>query len=121
MMIGPVAGPADPVSSSASTTEDSGSRRIDTAIAPIKAATAGVSAYPGRGEAITPMTAPRNRAGKVGPPRKLPMDRAQATPLQARSTKRVARDKVVPSLTRDAKAVSPENSTVLAGWSVIWA
>src|SRR5687768_11421704 len=45
---GPTASPADDVSRSAITTEDSGSRSIDTQAAPISTATAGVSESPGR-------------------------------------------------------------------------
>ena len=117
MMIGAVAAPADPVISRASTTEDSGSLRIDTAIAPMSAATAGVSEYPGRWAAIRPKTAPMNRAGKVGPPRKLPIDSAHATPLQASSIDRVASGKAVPSLINDWKAVVSRIRTELANFT----
>ena len=55
-------------------TEVSGSRSTATVIAPIPMATAGTSGSPGRCDIATPPTAPRNIAGKVGPPRKLLID-----------------------------------------------
>jgi hypothetical protein len=48
MISGATPSPAFDVSKSATTTDDSGSRRIDTTAAPIKTATPGVSEYPGR-------------------------------------------------------------------------
>ena len=59
---------------------ESGSFSIDTHAAAIKTATAGVSDSPGRWPARRPPAAPRNNAGNVGPPRKLPSDRLQASP-----------------------------------------
>ena len=50
------------------TVADSGSLRIDTAVAAISTATAGVSEKPGRCAASRPPAAPMNKAGNVGPP-----------------------------------------------------
>ena len=61
--------PALTVSNVASTTADSGNRRMATVAAPSPTATAGVSEKPGRWEAMMPPAAPRNTAGNVGPPR----------------------------------------------------
>jgi DNA-binding CsgD family transcriptional regulator len=86
-----VAIPALEVSSRAMTVADSGSRRTDTAAAAISTATAGVSENPGRCAASSPPAAPRNKAGKVGPPRKLPSEMHQAAPLNSSSHARVDR------------------------------
>ncbi len=63
-----VAIPALDVRSSVMTVADSGSLRIDTAVAAISTATAGVSEKPGRCAASRPPAAPMNKAGNVGPP-----------------------------------------------------
>ena len=55
---------------------------MDTAAAAISTATAGVSENPGRCAASRPPAAPMNRAGKVGPPRKLPSEMLQASALE---------------------------------------
>jgi hypothetical protein len=81
MMSGATVSPAWEVSRRAITTDASGSLRIDTQAAAIKAATAGVSENPGRSAARSPATVPRNRAGNVGPPRKLPREILHASPL----------------------------------------
>src|SRR3954452_17671864 len=96
---GPTASPADDVSSSAMTTEESGRRSIDTQAALISTATAGVSESPGRWSASSPATVPRNSAGNVGPPRKLPSEMLQATPLNSSNHANTDRDTVGASLT----------------------
>ena len=63
--------PSDASSSEASRTEVSGSLSITTDIAPMPMATPATSDSPGRCDSRTPPTPPRNRAGNVGPPRKL--------------------------------------------------
>ena len=55
---------------------------MDTAVAAISTATAGVSENPGRCAASRPATAPTNKAGNVGPPRKLPSEMLQASALE---------------------------------------
>ncbi len=54
---------------------------MDTVVAAISTATAGVSENPGRCAVSRPAAAPRNRPGKVGPPQKLPSEMLQARPL----------------------------------------
>ena len=103
------------------TVAERGSLRIDAAPAAISTATAGVSENPGRCAASRPPAAPRNKAGNVGPPRKLPNEMVQARPLNRSRNAKVDRARVGPCLIRDAKASWPENKTVSAGWWVIWA
>ncbi len=103
------------------TVADSGSLRTDTAVAAISTATAGVSENPGRCAASRPPTAPMNKPGNVGPPRKLPSEILQATPLNRSRNARVDRDRVGPCLITVLKASCPENRTTSADWSVIWA
>jgi hypothetical protein len=98
MISGAVAIPALEVSSRVMMVADSGSSRMDTAAAAISTATAGVSENPGRCAASSPAAAPMNRAGKVGPPRKLPSEMLQARPLNRTRNARVDRDRAVPCL-----------------------
>src|SRR6266516_998616 len=115
MISGATPGPALEVRSSATTTDDSGSRRIDTTPAPIKTATAGVSEKPGRCPARRPPTRPRNSAGKVGPPRKLPSEMLQAAPLKTKRSPSVVSDNVEASFRTEANSSWPENSTASVG------
>jgi hypothetical protein len=62
-------------------TDERGSRRTETQVAPTRAATARVSVYPGRCPARRPATTPRKIAGPVGPPRKLPSEMLHAPAL----------------------------------------
>ncbi len=64
------------------TTAESGSRRTETAMAPISTPTAGVSLRPGKCEASSPATIPMKIAGKVGPPRAPPSDTPHAESLE---------------------------------------
>ena len=66
--------PSEASSRVASRTEVSGSLSITTDIAPMPMATPSTSGRPGRCDSATPPAAPRNMAGKVGPPRKLLSD-----------------------------------------------
>ena len=66
--------PSEDSSREASRTEVSGSLSITTDIAPMPMATPSTSDSPGRCDSATPPAAPTNRAGKVGPPRKLLSD-----------------------------------------------
>ena len=68
------------------TTALSGSRKIVTMPAAMPTATATVIGNPGRCDIMIPAAAPRNIAGKVGPPRKLPSENAYATPLATSSS-----------------------------------
>ena len=58
-------------------TADSGSRVIDTVIAAIPTAAAGVSGMPTSAVSVSPPTSPMNIDGKIGPPRKPPREIAQ--------------------------------------------
>ena len=71
---GMTARPSEASSRVASRTEVSGSLSITTAIAPMPMATPSISGSPGRCDSAMPPAAPMNRAGKVGPPRKLLRD-----------------------------------------------
>src|ERR1700759_4260858 len=93
-------------SSEASTTQESGRRRTETAPAPIPTATAAVRSKPGRREARIPAAAPMKRAGKVGPPRKLPSEPPQERPLKRSSRSNAEIDQVA----------APEVSPVRASW-----
>jgi hypothetical protein len=66
--------PSEASSKEASKTEVSGSLSITTDIAPTPMATPSISGSPGRCDSAMPPAAPTNRAGKVGPPRKLLRD-----------------------------------------------
>src|SRR5438046_10732414 len=85
-MSGETPRPAREVRLSVIMAHESGSFSIDTHAAAIKTATAGVSDSPGRWPARRPPTAPRNNAGNVGPPRKLPSERLHASPLNRSSS-----------------------------------
>src|SRR5215471_4286289 len=121
MISGAVASPALETITRVMTVAERGSLRMDTAVAAISTATAGVSENPGRWAASRPAAVPRNRAGKVGPPRKLPSEMLQATPLNRRRNVRVDKARVGPCLIRELKASWPEYRTTSAGWWVIWA
>src|SRR3954451_19418376 len=71
------------VNNVASTTADSGSLSTATTAAPRTTATAGVVSKPGSCAANSPAAAPRNIAGNVGPPRKVPTEMPYARPLKA--------------------------------------
>src|SRR5437762_3841547 len=101
--------------SNAITTDDRGSRKIETTPAPIKTATAGVSEKPGRCPARRPPTRPRNNAGKVGPPRKLPSEMLQAAPLKTKRSPSVVSENVEASFRTEANSSWPENSTASVG------
>src|SRR5262245_51448172 len=118
MISGATAIPDLDVKRRATTTDVSGSLNIATQAAPINEATACVSANPGRCEASRPPAAPRNNAGNVGPPRKLPRETLQARPLNTSRSASVDTDTVAAESKRDPKASWPENSTALTGWSV---
>jgi hypothetical protein len=60
-----------------------------------------------------------NRAGKVGPPRKLPSEMLQARPVNRSRNASVDKARVGPCLIRELKASWLENSTRSAGWWVI--
>src|SRR6266496_4118080 len=100
MISGAVASPDLEVSRRVMTVADSGSLRIDTAVAAISTATAGVSENPGRCAASSPPAAPMNKAGDVGPPRKLPSEVIQAAALNRSRNGRVDRDRVGACLIR---------------------
>src|SRR6266498_600042 len=104
MISGATAIPALEVKRSAMTVADSGSLRIDTAVAAIRTATAGVSENPGRCAASRPPAAPMNKAGNVGPPRKLPSEILQARPLNSSRNAREDRDREGDCLIRERKA-----------------
>src|SRR5262249_40076620 len=82
MISGPEPEPAGAVSRDAIITADNGRRRTHTVAAAMQTATPGVVGNPGRCDAMIPAAAPRNNAGKVGPPRKLPSDSPYAIPLK---------------------------------------
>src|SRR3954452_15433086 len=103
------------VKTAASTIADSGSPSIATVAAPMPTATAGVSANPGRCDAISPAAAPRNRAGNTGPPRKLPSEIPYATPLATIRSASAAIVQVPALETRGESALAPEKSTVSTG------
>src|SRR5262249_59463072 len=65
-------------------------------------------------------TPPRNSAGKVGPPRKLPRETLHARPLNTSSSASVDSDRVGASSKRDLNASWPENTTASTGWPVDW-
>ena len=69
----------------ASTTADRGSLSTEATAAPIPTVTAGVIEKPGSCAAISPAAAPRNSAGKTGPPRKAPSEIAQALSLSVKT------------------------------------
>ena len=83
MISGVTAAPALEVNSNAITTAASGSRSAATMVAAITAAIAAPSGKPGRCEASRSPTVPTKIAGNTGPPRKLPIDTAHASPLHA--------------------------------------
>src|SRR5215475_7440833 len=116
MISGEVESPPLETSSRVMTVAERGSLRIDTVVAAISTATAGVSENPGRWAASRPAAAPRNMAGKVGPPRKLPSEMLHARPLNRSSNDRVDKGRLGPWLIKELKAFSPENSTRSAGW-----
>src|SRR5262249_15759025 len=62
-----------------------------------------------------PATTPRNSAGNVGPPRKLPSEMLQASPLNTSRSASVESEIVAAELKSAPKASSPENSTEFAG------
>src|SRR6266849_5138413 len=107
------------VRSAASTTADRGSLSTDATAAPMPTATAGVIEYPGNWAAITPPAAPRNRAGNVGPPRKLPSEMAHARPLKAISSASADSDQVAAPETSPGIASWPENRTSLTLFPVV--
>jgi hypothetical protein len=74
--------PLDNSSNVASNTAVIGSRSMVAVIAPMPMAAPEIMSSPGRWESATPSTAPRNIAGKIGPPRKLLNARQYASPLQ---------------------------------------
>src|SRR3954469_15508710 len=113
MTSGSAPAPELAVRSAASTTADSGSLNTDATAAPIPTATAGVIEYPGNWAAIRPPAAPRNRAGKVGPPRKLPSEMAHARPLNTISNAIADSDQVAAPETSPGRASWPENRTSL--------
>ena len=76
--------PSEASSREASRTEVSGSLSMTTDIAAMPMATPSTSGSPGRCDSATPPAAPRNRAGNVGPPRKLLSETPYAIPLQTR-------------------------------------
>ena len=78
----------------------------------------GGGSKPGRCEAIIPAAAPRNIAGKVGPPRKLASEIAHASPLKASSGASAPSDHVPPRRGDPGSWSWPENSTSLSCWSV---
>jgi hypothetical protein len=84
------------VTSSAMTIEDNGSCRTETTVAPTSTPTAGVSLKPGRCEASRPPAIPKKIAGNVGPPRALPSETPQASPLQRTSNAMVPTE-IVPA------------------------
>src|SRR5262249_34322139 len=110
--------PACGTKTSVVTREERGSRRVAAQPAAINAATAGVCARPGRCAASTPALAPRNNAGKAGPPRKFPSEMAQARPLNTSRSVRVDNDSVASLLARSPKAFWPEKRTAVIGWPV---
>ena len=110
--------PACDTRTSVITTDESGSLRTAAQPAGISAATAGVCASPGRCAASTPALAPRNSAGKAGPPRKLPSEMPQASPLNTSRSASVDSDSVDSVLARSPKAFCPENSTAVIGFPV---
>ena len=63
-----------------------------------------------------PPAAPMNRPGKVGPPRKLPSEILQATPLNKSRNASVDNATVGPCLIMEVKASWPEKSTIPADW-----
>src|SRR5664279_1940084 len=89
MTSGVTASPSESSSSVASRTEVIGSRSIVTHIAPIPMAAAGTTGNPGKWDNAIPPAAPRNIAGKIGPPRNPPNDTPYARPLHTSSTTRV--------------------------------
>src|SRR4051795_3799105 len=113
MMTGEAPPPLPAVSSVAMTTADSGNPSTAANAAPIPTPTAGVSANPGRGDAIMPAAAPRNKAGNTGPPRKPPIEIDHASPLKAISSASAESDHAPGFPTSDGSATSPENSTSL--------
>ena len=76
------------------TTADNGSLRNATTMTPIPTAIAADSGRPGRCDAAMPPAAPRKIAGNVGPPRKLPSDAPQASPLQSITIRSAPTDQV---------------------------
>jgi hypothetical protein len=74
--------PLDNISNVASNTAVIGSRSMVAVIAPMPMAAPEIMSSPGRWESATHPTAPRNIAGKIGPPRKLLNARQYARPLQ---------------------------------------
>src|SRR5262249_57842754 len=85
------------------TTDEGGSRSTAAHAADINTATATVCATPGRCAASTPALAPRNNAGKAGPPRKFPSEIAQARPLNTSRSVRVDSANVDSLLARSPK------------------
>ena len=103
----------------ASTTADRGSLSTEATAAPIPTVTAGVIEKPGSCAAISPAAAPRNSAGKTGPPRKAPSEIDQAMPLKAMSRASAVSDHVLASDTRGPTAFWPEKSTWSTPLSVV--
>jgi len=85
-------------------TEESGTPGTDTNPVPVSAATACLSAYPGTCAARRPATTPRNRAGKFGPPRKLPSEIDQANPLKRSKSARLDNEIVAANSKSDPNA-----------------
>ncbi len=74
-----------PSSRTTSTTLLTGSLSAQVAAAAMPAARPGTTPSPGSGANSTPAAAPRNSAGKIGPPRRLPRQSAYAAPLHSRT------------------------------------
>jgi hypothetical protein len=100
-----------PSSSVTSTAAETGSGRIAAVAAAMPAAIAGPMPYPGRPLSSAPAAAPRNSAGKIGPPRSVASDTAYARPFSASS----ATSAQTPGVSSDAvnvpSASCPERTT----------